>query len=228
MPNSADEVPARRIEAAVEPLAERINAEHRACKIAAASALGHMEAFLEHALAAGELLREARAQVPYGDWEDWLGANFEGSVRRAQEYMQVASNRAVLEEAKARGSAFSSIEGALRLIRSLRPPRRPARRELMGGPDPFPHLSPEQEARRKRTAREEERLARLAEHAIRTGSWDHTPADVSPGAWESAVWRALNERAGTYRSCSTPSGTSLTSWSTTPPPRRWAGTWRSR
>jgi hypothetical protein len=43
-----------------------------------------------HAIRAGELLIEARRQVHHGEWEDWVDANFPGSLRKAQGYMRLA------------------------------------------------------------------------------------------------------------------------------------------
>jgi hypothetical protein len=97
----------------LDTLAERIKAEHLACDAAMSDALGH-------ALDAGDLLIEAKAQVGWGDWEEWVVANCGVSVRRAQEYVQLARGRDKLGEAKARGSALLSIEGALKTLRGAR------------------------------------------------------------------------------------------------------------
>ncbi len=63
---------------------ERINAEHRACELAARSAV-------EHAVRCGELLLEAREElVPTGEWEAWLRENFDGSLVQAWRYQRLA------------------------------------------------------------------------------------------------------------------------------------------
>lgn len=69
---------------------ERINAEHRACEVAAHSAV-------EHAINAGELLTEVKAELGHGEFGTWLEANFEGTARSAQTYMKLARNRDALE-----------------------------------------------------------------------------------------------------------------------------------
>ena len=56
-----------------DPLAEQINAEHRACVEAANGAL-------DHAMRAGDLLSEAKAACKHGEWQNWLADNFEGST----------------------------------------------------------------------------------------------------------------------------------------------------
>jgi len=91
-------------EAALESLAARINAEHRACEVAVASAV-------EHAIRAGEMLVEAKKHSGHGNWLPWLQENFEGSHDTAQVYMRLARNREfLLNNEHAR---FSSIRGAV-------------------------------------------------------------------------------------------------------------------
>jgi hypothetical protein len=98
----------------LDKLAERINAEHRACRMAALDAL-------EHALAAGDLLLYAKAEHKHGTWLAWLEANFEGSARTAQVYMRLSRDRIVLEGAKAQSAAHLSIAGALEAL--VEPPK---------------------------------------------------------------------------------------------------------
>jgi hypothetical protein len=57
-------------------LAERINEEHEAYETGIKTALGHFEAALEHALDAGDLLLQAKAEHEHGNWVPWLEANF--------------------------------------------------------------------------------------------------------------------------------------------------------
>jgi hypothetical protein len=87
-------------------LADRINAEHRAVQ-------GAVKSALEHAMNAGSLLREARAECPYGTWQAWVDDNFDGSLRTAQIYMYLSRHREEVGEAKAQSSACLSISGAL-------------------------------------------------------------------------------------------------------------------
>ena len=53
---------------ALDALADKINAEHEACRSA-------MRKGLEHALEAGRLLLEAKKGLPHGEWLPWLKEN---------------------------------------------------------------------------------------------------------------------------------------------------------
>ena len=64
-------------------LAARICSEHEACTSA-------QQRGLEHAVAAGKLLIEAKGQVPHGQWLMWLRDNVQIPERTAQRYMAVA------------------------------------------------------------------------------------------------------------------------------------------
>ena len=90
-----------------DPLAEQINAEHRACVEAANGAL-------DHAMRTGDLLSEAKAACKHGEWQNWLADNFEGSTRTAQVYMRLAGHRSQL--AKAQSPALLTIYEASQLI----------------------------------------------------------------------------------------------------------------
>ncbi len=94
------------IEKNLETLAERINAEHRACDDALRSGL-------RHAVNAGGLLTEAKERVDHGEWGSWLADNFEGSTRTAQAYMKVSREVPNLDAAKAQRVADLSFRGAL-------------------------------------------------------------------------------------------------------------------
>src|SRR5437016_6783694 len=71
-------------------LAARIRAEHEATALS-------LKRGVEHAIAAGELLLEAKAQVPHGKWLPWLAEHCAMSERAAQLYMRVAKHRTALE-----------------------------------------------------------------------------------------------------------------------------------
>jgi hypothetical protein len=71
-------------------LAARIKVEHTAVDAA-------LKDSLRHALAAGELLVEAKALVPHGQWLPWLRDRCAISERTAQLYMRCAKNRAEIE-----------------------------------------------------------------------------------------------------------------------------------
>jgi ABC-type uncharacterized transport system ATPase component len=67
-------------------LAARIRAEHEATIIA----LGHS---IQHAMAAGDLLIEAKAQLKHGQWLPWLKEHCAVSDRTARLYMRLARRR---------------------------------------------------------------------------------------------------------------------------------------
>ncbi len=71
-------------------LAARIVTEHRAVSTA-------LKDSVRHAIAAGELLIEAKNQVPHGGWLPWLHEHCTMSERTAQLYMRVAKNRTEIE-----------------------------------------------------------------------------------------------------------------------------------
>jgi hypothetical protein len=72
-------------------LAARIRAEHRATADA-------LKSSAEHGIAASELLIEAKAKVPHGQWLPWLKEHCVISERTAQIYMRLAKNRKEVEE----------------------------------------------------------------------------------------------------------------------------------
>jgi Protein of unknown function (DUF3102) len=73
-------------------LAARINAEHDATVAA-------LNTSVIHAMAAGDLLIEAKAQVAHGHWLPWLAKNCAISERTVQLYTKLAKNRATIEKA---------------------------------------------------------------------------------------------------------------------------------
>lgn len=58
-------------------LAADVRREHEAAQAAFASAV-------EHAIRCGELLTQAKAQLPHGAWLPWLIEHFPASTRTAQ------------------------------------------------------------------------------------------------------------------------------------------------
>lgn len=66
-------------------LAADIRREHDQAQQAFTSAV-------EHAVRCGELLTEAKAGVPHGEWLPWLAENFPASEDTAQAYMRLAAN----------------------------------------------------------------------------------------------------------------------------------------
>ena len=94
---------------ALDALAQRINAGHRAY-------LATTRKALEHALAAGASLQEAKDGLPHGEWLPWLQANCPAiSDRSAQRYMRLAQNRNSLEgeSATVAGLTVRAAEGLL-------------------------------------------------------------------------------------------------------------------
>lgn len=89
-------------------LATRANDEHHLATSAARSAI-------EHARLAGEYLIQAKVGVGHGGWATWVEANFEGSSRSAQGYMQVARHWAQIE-ANPQRVADLPLREALRLV----------------------------------------------------------------------------------------------------------------
>jgi Protein of unknown function (DUF3102) len=89
-------------------LAARIKAEHQATLAALKSSLGH-------AMAAGDLLIEAKARVKHGEWLLWFAEHCAIPERTAQTYMRLARNRAEIE-AKSANSADLTMGDAIALL----------------------------------------------------------------------------------------------------------------
>ena len=75
-------------------LAARIRAEHEA-------ASADFNSGLRHAMTAGSLLIEAKAQIPHGEWLPWLKDRCTISERTAQAYMRVSRSFNNLDDTKA-------------------------------------------------------------------------------------------------------------------------------
>jgi hypothetical protein len=90
-------------------LAARIRVEHSACTAA-------MKRGLQHAIAAGEMLIEAKAQLKHGEWLPWLRDHCQIPERTASLHMRLAENRAQIEAEIGNGVADMSIRGAIALI----------------------------------------------------------------------------------------------------------------
>jgi hypothetical protein len=90
-------------------LTARIRAEHEATAIA-------MKRSAEHAMAAGDLLIEAKAQLKHGQWLPWLAEHCAMSERTAQLYMRTAKNRAAIEEQIRNGVADLTLNEAAALL----------------------------------------------------------------------------------------------------------------
>jgi hypothetical protein len=88
-------------------LAARIRAEHEATGAA-------LKRGLAHAIAAGDLLLEAKAKLKHGKWLPWL-ETCGISERTAQRYMRLARNRSAIE-ANPTPMSDLDISGALALL----------------------------------------------------------------------------------------------------------------
>jgi hypothetical protein len=86
-------------------LAFRIKAEHEASSESARRSL-------VHAMAAGDLLLEAKQQLKHGQWMPWLKQHCAIPDRTARLYMRLAENRSQIGNA----IANLSIQGAIRLL----------------------------------------------------------------------------------------------------------------
>jgi hypothetical protein len=90
-------------------LAARIQLEHLAVSTA-------LKDSVRHAIAAGELLLEAKKQVGHGQWLTWLERHCSISERTAQLYMRCSKNRAAIEEQIRNGIADLSLNEAAAVL----------------------------------------------------------------------------------------------------------------
>ena len=84
---------------------------------------GDNRSALEHAIAAGEKLNRAKAQVAHGEWLPWLRANFPSDRSTAADYMRLADPANV-----GRALHLSSIREALAAMPKETKPKRPRAR----------------------------------------------------------------------------------------------------
>jgi len=96
---------------------------------------------LEHAIAAGLLLIEAkelvREQFGHGEWLAWLEANCHVGPRQAQTFMRLARNRHKLDALKNESAAYLTIAAAEALVGRPKPERPhglPGQLDMLGGP----------------------------------------------------------------------------------------------
>jgi transposase len=102
-------------------LAETANREHAAAEQAA-------HAWLDHAIAAGEALIEAKRQVVHGNWTEWLRVHADCSQSMALQYIRVATYKGRALDAP-RGSRHAVMEHLRGLPGTKRQLRSPARTE---------------------------------------------------------------------------------------------------
>lgn len=91
---------------ALTDLAAEINQAHQLAEQSARMAI-------DHARRAGELLIQAKAAVPHGQWLPWLSENVTVGVRQAQRYMRLAQHP---ELANATSESHLTLSGALAAI----------------------------------------------------------------------------------------------------------------
>jgi hypothetical protein len=89
-------------------LAERIKVEH-------AAVIAAVKQSLAHAMATGDLLAEAKAQLKHGQWRQWLAERCGIPERTASHYMRLARNRPEIEE-KSATVADLTVRGAVALL----------------------------------------------------------------------------------------------------------------
>jgi hypothetical protein len=90
-------------------LAARIKAEHEATAAA-------LKDSVAHAMAAGDLLIEAKAQLAHGQWLPWLTEHCAISERTAQLYMRTAKHRTTIEARIRNGVADLSLNEATAML----------------------------------------------------------------------------------------------------------------
>jgi hypothetical protein len=120
-------------------ITDLIRAAHYSAHAAAKSAIAH-------AIHAGELLLQAKAQLPHGSFGPWLRENFAFSERAARGYMQLAG----LDEANRQRVADLSLRQALDAIAEPGP-EAPAEevqrlRDEIRGSDDLDEIHPKQPA----------------------------------------------------------------------------------
>jgi len=93
-------------------LADDINREHERARACVAQGL-------EHAKRAGELLQQAKATLPHGDWLTWLREHCEVSERTAQGYMRLARCWPQLEANPQRVADLSLREALTTLAKNV-------------------------------------------------------------------------------------------------------------
>jgi Protein of unknown function (DUF3102) len=91
-------------------LGDRINEAH-------IRAIEHAGKALGHAIACGEMLLEAKAKVPHGQWLPWLRKNITCGERSAQGYMRIAKR---VPDPIRNGVADLSVRDALQYLATPR------------------------------------------------------------------------------------------------------------
>lgn len=98
-------------------LAKIANQAHHGRETAAYECETAANRTVQYALTAGRALEDAKAQLPHGEWGEWLRKNCSFSERTARSYMQVVRDWPEFES-KRQGTANLSLSEVLRLIAS--------------------------------------------------------------------------------------------------------------
>jgi hypothetical protein len=95
---------------ALAGLAKQINQAHSCCRAAAMS-------IVESAIKTGELLAQAKAALPHGEWQGWVAKNCTFAMRQAENYLRLYQNRnELLAEMRGSDSRFSSVRSAMEFL----------------------------------------------------------------------------------------------------------------
>ena len=107
--DTREDVPAQAGHNSLLELAARIRAEHEAIH-------GMLHATVDRAMAAGDLLLEAKVLVKHGEWLPWLKERCEISERTAELYMRCAKHRTTIESRKSATVADFNLRDAALLL----------------------------------------------------------------------------------------------------------------
>lgn len=97
--------------AALTALADQINAAHRDAESAVRESL-------KHAKQAGELLLQAKAELPHGEFTEWVNGTCEFHPRTARRYMKLADRWEELQTKTDTGASDLGITDALKILAS--------------------------------------------------------------------------------------------------------------
>lgn len=115
--------------AALDALASEIREQTRLAE-------RHWNEAIHHAIRAGELLIEAKAQVRHGEWGPWLKENFPASERTARLYMRLARERQLVADLPTLREAIDT------LTKPAKPAEYERRRLTMSGIAGIPPRNP--------------------------------------------------------------------------------------
>jgi hypothetical protein len=142
---------------------------------------------LEHAIAAGALLIEAKELVAHGEWLPWLQANCRLSERQARTYMRLARHRHRLESAVTADLTIAAAEALVGKPKPERPHGLPGQLDLLSGQEVPPLTVPTELERTDRKAAFLERCEQAIGSATYSGPADDDVADAAErvaAAWD--------------------------------------------